>query len=165
MILGFLGAKTRYRAWAKGNVESLEKLKNDAHVKALEDGRQADGRFGKWTPEDRQAFDDAKAKFGTGEDQLAAAENSEGWFSKVTGFSSGDIPAVSKALEDSSDFLKATADIPFVDTWRPQGPRPTSTPRTTSAWCPGGRRLPGRGGRSVPSLAGGTWRAMRPPVP
>jgi hypothetical protein len=115
VILGFLGAKTRYRAWVEGNVEVLKKLKSDARLKATEDARQADGKFGKWKPEGRGEFDDAKAKFGAGEDRLAAAENSEGMFSKVTGFSAGDIPAVSKALEDSSGFLKAGADLPFVD--------------------------------------------------
>jgi uncharacterized protein YukE len=115
VLLGFLGAKTRYRAWVEGEVESLKNLKNAAAAKAIADARQADGKFGKWSPEDRQAFDDAKTKFGAGEDQLAGAENAEGMFSKVMGFSANDIPAVSKALEDSSGLLKAGADLPFVD--------------------------------------------------
>ena len=115
VLLGFLGAKTRYRAWVEGKVESLEALKSDARLKAISDARQADGKFGKWTPEDRTAFDEAKAKFGAGADQLAGAENAEGAFSKVMGYSAGDIPAVSKALEDSSSLLKAGADLPFID--------------------------------------------------
>jgi uncharacterized protein YukE len=115
VLLGFLGAKTRYRAWVEGEVESLKNLKNSARLKAISDAREADGKFGKWTPEDRQAFDDAKTKFGTGEDQLASAENSEGAFSKVMGYSASDIPAVSSALEDSSSLLKAAGDLPFVD--------------------------------------------------
>lgn len=115
VLLGFLGAKTRYRAWVEGKVESLEALKSDARLKAISDARQADGKFGKWTPEDRTAFDEAKAKFGAGADQLAGAENAEGAFSKVMGYSASDIPAVSKALEDSSSLLKAGADLPFID--------------------------------------------------
>jgi hypothetical protein len=155
VILGFLGAKTRYRAWVKGNVEVLEKLKGDARLKAVEDGRQADGRFGKWTPEDRQAFDDAKAKFGTGEDQLSAAEDSEGWFSKAMGFSSGDIPAVSKALEDSSDFLKATADIPFVDLAAAGAATYFNAQDDIGLGVPAGAAYPLEAGGSALSLAGG----------
>jgi uncharacterized protein YukE len=115
VLLGFLGAKTRYRAWVEGQVESLKNLKNAAAAKAIADAREADGKFGKWSPEDRQAFDDAKAKFGVGEDQLAGAENAEGMFSKVMGYSASDIPAVSSALEGSSDLLKGAASLPFVD--------------------------------------------------
>jgi uncharacterized protein YukE len=115
VLAGFLGAKTRYRAWLEGQVERLKGLKNDAQAKAVADAREADGKFGKWSPEDKAAFDDAKAKFGTGETQLAGAENSEGLFSKVLGASASDIPAVSNALRDSGDLLKAAGDVPFVD--------------------------------------------------
>src|SRR5579875_606744 len=115
VLAGFLGAKTRYRAFVEGQVDKLKGLKNDARLKAIDDARQADGKFGKWSPEDRAAFDDAKAKFGTGADQLAGAENAEGMFSKVMGYSASDIPAISRALEDSSSLLKAGASLPFVD--------------------------------------------------
>jgi uncharacterized protein YukE len=115
VLLGFLGAKTRYRAWLEDQVDKLKGLKNDAQAKAIADARQADGKFGKWSPEDKAAFDDAKAKFGSGEDQLAGAENSEGAFSKVLGASPSDIPAVSSALEDSNGLLKIAGDTPFVD--------------------------------------------------
>lgn len=115
VLLGFLGAKTRYRAWVEGKVHHLKGLKNEARLKAIEDARQADGKFGKWSPQDRQGFDNAKSKFGAGEEQLAGAQQSEGAFSKIMGYSASDIPAVSKALGDSNGLLKAGADIPFVD--------------------------------------------------
>jgi hypothetical protein len=155
VLLGFLGAKTRYRAWVEGNVEVLKKLKNDARLNAIEDARQADGRFGKWKPEGREAFDKADTRFGAGEDQLAAAEKSEGWFSKVTGFSSSDIPAVSKALEDSSDFLKATADIPFVDLAAAGAATYFNAQDDISLGVPAGAAYPLEAGGSALSLAGG----------
>lgn len=115
VLLGFLGAKTRYRAWVEGKVAALQKLKNSAVMKAIADNRQADGRFGKWTPEDHQNVDAADANLSAGKDQLAGAENAEGAFSKVLGASASDIPAVSNALRDSSDLLRGAAGIPFVD--------------------------------------------------
>jgi uncharacterized protein YukE len=115
VLLGFLGAKTRYRAWVEGKVASLQKLKSDAVAKAIADNREADGRFGKWTPEDHQNVDAATKDLQAGKDQLSGAEDAEGAFSKVLGASATDIPAVSSALEGSSDLLKGAAGLPFVD--------------------------------------------------
>jgi uncharacterized protein YukE len=155
VLAGFLGAKTRYRAFVEGQVDKLKGLKNDARLKAIQDARQADGKFGKWSPEDQQAFADARAKFGAGADQLAGAENSEGMFSKVMGYSASDIPAVSRALEDSSSLFKAGASLPFVDLAAAGAATYFNAQEDMADGMPAGVAYPAEAGGSALSLGAG----------
>jgi uncharacterized protein YukE len=119
VLAGFLGLQTRYRAFVDLQVGHAKSALADAKTKAIEDARQADGRFGSWSPEDRQAFTDAKSTLSSAESDLSAAQGNENWFTKVTGFSASDIPAVGDSLDGmggvAGDLARAGAGIPFVD--------------------------------------------------
>jgi uncharacterized protein YukE len=119
ILAGFLGLQTRYRGFVDLRVGHAKSVLADAKTKAIEDARGADGRFGKWSPEDRQAFTDAKSTLSSAETDLTAAKNTETWFSKVTGFSAADIPAVGDSLDGvggvAGDLARAGAGIPIVD--------------------------------------------------
>ena len=119
VLAGFLGLQTRYRGFVDLQVGHAKSALADAKTKAIEDARGADGRFGTWSPEDRQAFTQAKGTLSSAESDLSAAEGNENWFSKVTGFSASDIPAVGDSLDGmggvAGDLARAGAGIPFVD--------------------------------------------------
>jgi uncharacterized protein YukE len=119
VLAGFLGAQTRYRGFVDLQVGHAKSQLADAKTKAIEDARQADGRFGTWSAEDRQGFDAARSTLSSAESDLAGAQGSENWFTKVTGFSAGDIPAVGDSLDGmdgvAGDLARAGAGIPFVD--------------------------------------------------
>jgi uncharacterized protein YukE len=119
VLAGFLGLQTRYRGFVDLQVGHAKSALADAKTKAIEDARQADGRFGTWSPEDRQAFTDAKSTLSSAESDLSAAQGNENWFTKVTGFSASDIPAVGDSLDGmggvAGDLARAGAGIPFVD--------------------------------------------------
>lgn len=116
---GFLNLQTRYRGFVDLQVGHAKSGLADAKTKAIEDARGADGRFGKWSPEDRQAFGDAKSTLAGAEADLSAAKANENWFTRVTGFSASDIPAVGDSLDGmggvAGDLARAGAGIPFVD--------------------------------------------------
>ena len=119
VLAGFLGLQTRYRGYVDLWLGHAKSALSGAKTKAIEDARQADGRFGNWSPEDRQAFTDAKSTLSSAESDLSAAEGNENWFTKVTGFSPSDIPAVGDSLDGmggvAGDLARAGAGIPFVD--------------------------------------------------
>lgn len=119
VLAGFLGLQTRYRGFVDLQVGHAKSALADAKTKAIEDARQADGRFGTWSPEDRQAFTDAKSTLSSAESDLSAAQGNENWFTKVTGFSASDIPAVGDSVDGmggvAGDLARAGAGIPFVD--------------------------------------------------
>jgi uncharacterized protein YukE len=119
VLAGFLGLQTRYRGFVDLQVGHAKSALADAKTKAIEDARGADGRFGTWSPEDRQAFTQAKGTLSSAESDLSAAEGNENWFTKVTGFSASDIPAVGDSLDGmggvAGDLARAGAGIPFVD--------------------------------------------------
>jgi hypothetical protein len=119
VLAGFLGLQTRYRGYVDLRVGHAKSQLADAKTQAIEDARQADGRFGAWSPEDRQAFGAAKSTLSGAESDLAAAQGNENWFTKVTGFSPSDIPAVGDWMDGlggiAGDLARAGAGIPFVD--------------------------------------------------
>jgi uncharacterized protein YukE len=119
VLAGFLNLQTRYRGFVDLRVGHAKSDLADAKTQAIEDGRQANGRFGPWSDEDRQVFTDAKGTLSSAESDLAAAKANENWFTKVTGFSASDIPAVGDSLDGmggvAGDLARAGAGIPFVD--------------------------------------------------
>jgi hypothetical protein len=119
VIAGFLGAQTRFRAYVEGEIPGLKLSVKDARVKAIEDARQADGRFGKWSDENRGKFQDLDAKLESLEGKVADAKASENWFSKGWGFSPSDIKSVSASLDEMDGLMGRLArfggDIPVVD--------------------------------------------------
>lgn len=119
ILAGFLSLQTRYRGFVDLRVGHAKSALADAKTKAIEDARQADGRFGTWSPEDRQAFTDAKSALSSAESDLSAAEGNENWFTKVTGFSGSDITPIGDSLDGmggvAGDLARAGAGIPFVD--------------------------------------------------
>jgi hypothetical protein len=119
ILAGFLSLQTRYRGFVDLRVGHAKSALADAKTKAIEDARQADGRFGTWSPEDRQAFTDAKSTLSSAESDLSAAEGNENWFTKVTGFSASDITPIGDSLDGmggvAGDLARAGAGIPFVD--------------------------------------------------
>jgi hypothetical protein len=119
VLAGFLGLQTRYRGFVDLQVGHAKSQLAAAKTQAIEDARQADGRFGTWSAEDRQAFTAAKSTLSGAESDLAAAQGNENWFTKVTGFSPSDIPAVGDSLDGmggvAGDLARAGAGIPFVD--------------------------------------------------
>jgi hypothetical protein len=119
VLAGFLGAQTRYRGLVDLRVGHAKSQLADAKAQAIEDARQADGRFGVWSAEDRQAFTAAKSTLSSAESDLAAAQGNETFLSRVAGFSASDIPAVGDSLDGmggvAGDLARAGAGIPFVD--------------------------------------------------
>lgn len=119
VLAGFLGAPTRYRGFVDLRVGHAKSELADAKTKAIEDARQADGRFGTWSGEDRQNFAGAKSTLSSAESDLASAQDSENWFTKAAGFSPSDISAVGDSVEDiggfAGDLARAGAGIPLVD--------------------------------------------------
>ena len=119
VLAGFLGAQTRYRGFVDLRVGHAKSQLADAKVQAIEDARQADGRFGTWSAEDRQAFTAAKSTLSSAESDLAAAQGTENWLTRVAGFSASDIPAAGESLDGmggvAGDLARAGAGIPFVD--------------------------------------------------
>ena len=119
VLAGFWGAQTRYRAYVEGKIPALKDAVAQARTTAIEDARQANGQFGPWSGEDRQKFGDAGTKLAGVQGDLSAAQGTENWFSKTWGFSSSDIPGVSKTLDGldgaGGSLAKFAGDIPFVD--------------------------------------------------
>jgi hypothetical protein len=119
VLAGFLGAQTRYRGYVDLRVGHAKSELADAKTKAIEDARQADGRFGTWSDADRQEFNAAKNTLNSAESDLAGAEGNENWFTKVTGFSASDITPIGDSLDGmggvAGDLARAGAGIPFVD--------------------------------------------------
>ena len=119
VLAGFLGAQTRYRAYVDLRVGHAKSELAGAKTQAIEDARQADGRFGAWSAEDRQNFAAAKSTLSSAESDLSSAENSESWVSKVAGYSPNDISAVGDSVDEiggfAGDLARAGAGIPFVD--------------------------------------------------
>lgn len=117
-LAGFFGAQTRYRAYVESKLPGVKQARDQARIDAREEARQADGRFGKWTNEGHENFADAKTRLSSVEDSLAEARSAETPFSKVWGFSPGDIPSVASKVDGLgglSDAARFAADIPFVD--------------------------------------------------
>jgi hypothetical protein len=119
VLAGFLGAQTRYRGFVDLQVGHVKSQLADAKTKAIEDARQADGRFGAWSNADRQEFNAAKNTLNSAESDLAGAQGNENWFTKVTGFSASDITPIGDSLDGmggvAGDLARAGAGIPFVD--------------------------------------------------
>lgn len=119
VLAGFLGANTRYRGFVDLRVGHLRSQLADAKTKAIENARQADGKFGKWSAEDRGAFQSARGDLTSAEGDLTAAKNGEGFISKLAGYSPSDISALSKSLDGvggaAGDIARAADGIPFVD--------------------------------------------------
>jgi hypothetical protein len=119
VLAGFLGAQTRYRGFVGLRVGHPKSELADAKAQAIEDARQADGRFGAWPAADRQEFNAAKNTLTSAESGLAGAEGNENWFTKVTGFSASGITPVRDSLDDlggvAGDLARAGAGIPFAD--------------------------------------------------
>ena len=53
VLAGFLGVQTRYRGLIDLRVGHAKSELAAAKTQAIEDARQADGRFGSWSAEDR----------------------------------------------------------------------------------------------------------------
>lgn len=119
VLAGFLGAQTRYRGFVDLQVGHAKSQLADARTQAIEDARQADGRFGTWSAADRQEFNAAKNALNSAESDLAGAQGNENWFTKVTGFSASDITPIGDSLDGmggvAGDLARAGAGIPFVD--------------------------------------------------
>jgi len=119
VLAGFLGAQTRYRGYVDLRVGHAKSELASAKTKAIEDARQADGRFGTWSAEDRQNFADAKSTLSSAESDLASAEDTGNWLSKAAGFSPSDISAVGDSVGEiggfAGDLARAGAGIPVVD--------------------------------------------------
>ncbi|HEV2377921.1 MAG TPA: hypothetical protein VGS19_37895 [Streptosporangiaceae bacterium] len=119
VLAGFLGEQTRYRGFVDLRVGHAKSELADARTKAIEDARQADGRFGTWSAEDRQGFNDAKSTLSSAEEDLTAAKGTENWLSRLAGFSPSDIPAVGDSVDGvggvAGDLARAGTGIPFVD--------------------------------------------------
>jgi uncharacterized protein YukE len=118
-LAGFWGAQTRYRAYVEGKLPGLKQTVSRAITAAREDARQADGRFGPWTEDDKAKFGDAKTELAGVNEDLTTAESNENLFSKAWGFSPSDISGVGSSLEDMGGLfgnsLRFAADIPLVD--------------------------------------------------
>jgi uncharacterized protein YukE len=119
VIAGFLGAQTRFRAYVEGKIPGLKQEITDAKVKAIADARQADGRFGKWSDENRGEFKNLKSELESVEGKVAEAKSGENWFSKAWGFSPSDIKPVGAALDGmdgvAGRLARFAGDIPVVD--------------------------------------------------
>jgi uncharacterized protein YukE len=119
VLAGFLGAQTRYRGFVDLRAGHAKAALADAKTKAIEDARQADGRFGTWSPEDRQAFGTAKSTLSSAESDLASAQSTENWLSKAAGYSPSDISAIGDSVDEmggmAGDLARAGLGIPFVD--------------------------------------------------
>ena len=119
VLAGFFGAQTRYRAYVDSKIPGLKTRLAEARTNAIEEARQANGRFGPWTDQGQEDFGAAKSGLTSVEDQLAAAQATENPFSKAWGFSPSDISAVGSKLDGlggtSGDLARFTGDIPFVD--------------------------------------------------
>jgi hypothetical protein len=119
VLAGFLGAQTRYRAHVESKIPGLKQSLKGAKVKAIEDAREANGRFGKWTAEDRGKFAGAKTQLASVEGDLTEAKSNENLFTKVLGYSPSDVPAIGSALDDmgglAGKLARFGADVPIVD--------------------------------------------------
>ena len=119
VLAGFLGVQTRYRGLIDLRVGHAKSELAAAKTQAIEDARQADGRFGSWSAEDRQNFADAKSTLSSAESDLSSAENNESWLSKAAGYSPSDIAAVGDSVDEiggaAGDLARFGAGIPFID--------------------------------------------------
>jgi uncharacterized protein YukE len=160
VLAGFLGLQTRYRGFVDLRVGHAKSELADAKTTAIEDARGADGRFGTWSPEDRQAFTDAKSTLSSAETDLTAAKDTETWFSKVTGFSASDIPAVGDSVEGiggvAGDLARAGAGIPFVDVAAAGVGTYFSAEQDMAAGIPSYVAIPGEAAGNIAAISFGT---------
>ncbi len=119
VLAGFLGLQTRYRGFVDLRVGHAKSELADAKTQAIEEARQADGRFGPWTDEGKENFGAAKSTLSSAESDLSSAEDTENWLTKAAGFSPSDISAIGDSVEDiggfAGDLARFGAGIPVVD--------------------------------------------------
>lgn len=117
-LRGFWALPTGYRKYVESQLPKLEAGVTKAHTAATEEARLANGRFGTWKQAGRTKFDTAKSELNSMRSTVTNAASHENSFTKALGFSTKDIPAVDKALEDPSGWTKlldAAADVPVID--------------------------------------------------
>lgn len=160
VLAGFLGAQTRYRGFVDLRAGHAKSELADAKTQAIEDARQADGRFGTWSAENRQEFNAAKNTLNSAESDLAGAEGNENWFSKVTGFSASDITPIGDSLDGmggvAGDLARAGAGIPFVDLAAAGAGTYFSAQEDMAQGVPGYVAYPGEAAGNLAALGVGT---------
>ncbi len=119
VLAGFLGAQTRYRAFVAGQLPDVRRALAKAFDAAVAENRQANGRFGAWTDENKADYAQAKTALSAVEDNLAQAQSAENPFSKAWGFSPSDISSLSSKLDGlgstGGDLARFAADLPLID--------------------------------------------------
>jgi uncharacterized protein YukE len=118
VLAGFLGLQTRYRGFVDLRVGHAKSELADAKSEAIEEARQANGRFGPWTDEGKENFAAAKSTLSSAESDLSSAEDTENWLTKAAGYSPSDlarfgagIPVVDLAAAGVGTYFSAQQDM------------------------------------------------------
>lgn len=154
-----LATPTAYSHIAAGLVADATKKLADAKsawLAAQAAARQANGRFGVMPADVKQALAGAKAELASAPD-VAAAQSSETWYSKILGARVRDVPGVGNLADpiDSGLFAKAL-DLPVVDVVAGGVTTVLNAQQDMSKGVPGWAAYPLETGGTAASIAAGT---------